>query len=186
MKNKRMLLIVDPQNDFINGTLPVPGAVEAMNRLAEYVTLHDGEYVLKVVSSDWHPYKHCSYSVNSGQWPVHCVAHTVGAAIWPPLVEPLYNTDGQVIVLHKGTCVEKEEYSIFRNEESAKQFSALMDDFNIDRVDVCGLAGDVCVLLTLMYGVELYGKCMFHVLTDYSLSLDGGVALNEYINSKFK
>lgn len=36
MTNK-ILLIIDPQIDFINGTLPVPGAEGAMNSLADYV-----------------------------------------------------------------------------------------------------------------------------------------------------
>ena len=31
---KRLLLIIDPQNDFISGTLPVPGAAEKMEALA--------------------------------------------------------------------------------------------------------------------------------------------------------
>ena len=183
MKEKKMLLIVDPQNDFINGTLPVPRAAEAMNQLAEYVTLHDGEYALKVVTSDWHPYTHCSYSGNGGQWPVHCVAHTVGAAIWPPLIEPLYTTAGEVEILRKGTCVERDEYSVFSNDESAKRFSELMDAYNITHVDICGLAGDICVLNTLMDGVALYGKGVFHVLTSFSPSLDGGVALGEYLKT---
>lgn len=34
---KKLLLIVDPQIDFITGTLPVAGAAEAMDALAKYV-----------------------------------------------------------------------------------------------------------------------------------------------------
>ena len=34
---KKLLLIVDPQIDFITGTLPVGGAAEAMDALAKYV-----------------------------------------------------------------------------------------------------------------------------------------------------
>ena len=36
----KMLIIVDPQVDFINGSLPVNGAAEAMDSLAEYVKQH--------------------------------------------------------------------------------------------------------------------------------------------------
>ena len=36
----KMLLIVDPQVDFISGTLPVVGGAEAMDGLAEYVKAH--------------------------------------------------------------------------------------------------------------------------------------------------
>ena len=37
MENKRLLLIIDPQIDFISGTLPVHNAGEAMAELARYV-----------------------------------------------------------------------------------------------------------------------------------------------------
>ena len=52
---KKMLLVVDPQIDFINGSLPVAGAAEAMDALAEYVKTSGDEYVVRIVTSDWHP-----------------------------------------------------------------------------------------------------------------------------------
>ena len=78
----KMLIIVDPQVDFINGSLPVNGAAEAMDSLAEYVKQHGDEYMIKIVTSDWHPYRHCSFDREGGQWPPHCIQHSVGAAIW--------------------------------------------------------------------------------------------------------
>ena len=44
---ERMILIVDPQVDFINGSLPVPEALPAMDRLADYILLSDERYTLK-------------------------------------------------------------------------------------------------------------------------------------------
>ena len=75
----KMLLIVDPQVDFINGSLPVAGAAKAMDALAGYVKESDNEYIVKIVTSDWHPYHHCSFDREVGQWPPHCVQHSVGA-----------------------------------------------------------------------------------------------------------
>ena len=45
---KKLLLIVDPQVDFITGTLPVGGAAEAMDALATYVKEHGDEYIVKI------------------------------------------------------------------------------------------------------------------------------------------
>ena len=59
---KKLLLIVDPQVDFITGTLPVGGAAEAMDALATYVKEHGDEYIVKIATSDWHPYHHCSFA----------------------------------------------------------------------------------------------------------------------------
>lgn len=83
---KRLLLIVDPQVDFIAGTLPVPGAEEAMDRLAEYIYESDGRYAHKIVTADRHPYDHCSFDGHGGPWPRHCVHDTVGAAVWQHLL----------------------------------------------------------------------------------------------------
>ena len=71
--SSRLLLIIDPQLDFINGTLPVPGAVEAMNALATYITTNSSAYCLKIITADSHPYNHFSFLENGGQWPRHCV-----------------------------------------------------------------------------------------------------------------
>lgn len=179
----RLLLIVDPQMDFVKGTLPVPGADLAMEHLSRYIKQHDGEYLCKVVTADWHPYDHISFVPQGGQWPVHCVQNSVGAALYPCLIEPLYKTAGHVEVLYKGNKREVEEYSIFANQESAGKLDKIVKDMNIDHIDICGLAGDVCVLNTLNDGVRIFGSRMFNVLTGFSPSLDGGKALDETIKT---
>lgn len=178
----KMLLIVDPQIDFIEGSLPVEGAIDAMERLASYVNESGGEYACKVITADWHPFRHSSFSAEGGIWPRHCVADTVGAAIYPPLVEPLYLTAGDTVVLHKGTDAATEEYSIFANREAAGEINRLVGEHDIDRIDICGLAGDICVLNTLKDATAIYGNKMFKVLTRFSPSLDGGKTLNEFID----
>ncbi len=179
----KLLLIVDPQIDFINGSLPVGGAETAMNQLTEYILETDGKYLFKVATADWHPHNHCSFDINGGQWPVHCVQHSVGATIWPALFDAIHNTSGHCEVLTKGNHSDKEEYSIFRNTPSAKRFNDIILQYNIEQVDICGLAGDICVLNTLKDGIEIYGSELFHTLLSYSPSLDGGALLTEFINS---
>ena len=66
---KKLLLIVDPQIDFITGTLPVAGAAEAMDALAKYVKEKGNEYTVKIVTADWHPYHHSSFADEGGVWP---------------------------------------------------------------------------------------------------------------------
>ena len=150
MEKKRLLLIVDPQVDFITGSLPVPGAEDAMNALARYIKAHDGYYDARIVTNDWHPLDHCSFKPNGGQWPVHCVQHSEGAATWWPLLEALYSTQGAVEFLTKGDDKDREEYSIMQNQDSGGFLTWLLaDGKKYAEVHVCGLAGDVCVLNTL-------------------------------------
>lgn len=175
----RILLVVDPQIDFISGSLPVPGAAKAMDALGEYIGSNNGKYDIKIVTLDFHPWNHCSFAPNGGQWPRHCVAHAKGAAIWPGLVEPLFSTAGQTYVEMKGQDAAREEYSIFRNEDAARRIARLAQD--AEKIDICGIAGDICVLNTLKEGVNLLGKDKFNVLQRFAPSLDGGAALESFI-----
>lgn len=182
-RRRAMLLVVDAQHDFIDGSLPVPGAATAMDGLARYIRDTDGQYTLKVFTADSHPASHCSFAGNGGEWPVHCVAGSHGAEIWPALKEAAESTAGKTVVLTKGTDVAREEYSIFANMKSAAVIEQLIDNYEIKRIDLCGLAGDVCVLQTLRDGVALYGRRMWRVLQPFSPSLDGGKLLKETIQT---
>ena len=51
-------MIVDPQIDFISGSLKVEGAKEKMDALADYILRTDGEYICKLITMDQHPYRH--------------------------------------------------------------------------------------------------------------------------------
>lgn len=180
----RLLLIIDPQNDFINGSLPVSGAEEAMNNLADYISRNSGKYVLKIVTADRHPFFHCSFIDCGGEWPRHCVHDTTGAAIWQPLFRPLYETEGAVGFLYKGESEDRDEYSIFKNPEATRIIRGLVKNEKIDKIDICGLAGDVCVLQSLRDGIELFGAEKFNVLIAYSPSIDGDKALLDIIEKR--
>lgn len=179
----KMLLLVDPQCDFINGALPVPGAQAAMDALAAWLRQNPEQYVLKLATCDSHPWNHRSFAGEGGKWPRHCVRHSLGAAIWPSIMEALYETSGDAIIMPKGQNREIEEYSIFNNPANAEKILTLADEYQIDRIDICGLAGDVCVLATLDSACSLLGAGRLNVLQQFSPSLDGGNALAEYCRS---
>lgn len=181
----RALMVIDPQIDFIAGALPVRGAAVAMENLAKYVSRNQKRWTLKLVTLDWHPLGHCSFTENGGQWPEHCVAHSKGAAIWPALLHPLldpcvFDSCGQAVALSKGCSPLREEYSIFQNDASRERIQALFATHKVDAVELCGIAGDICVLSTLADGIKIFGKEMFTVLPEYSPSLDGGEKLANF------
>lgn len=176
-ESHRLLLIVDPQIDFIIGTLPVPGAESAMNALAEYVEEHAKDYTLICVTCDRHPLRHSSFNVFGGQWPVHCVESSVGAAIWPSLMKALVNHSANVCILYKGETPDKDEYSIFQSEKGVVDMKAYIKDYYIEEIEICGLAGDVCVANTLEDAIRLNPNIRFRILTPFTASLDGGSIL---------
>ncbi|MBM6991905.1 MAG: isochorismatase family protein [Prevotella sp.] len=181
METNRLLLIVDPQIDFISGSLPVPGAADAMDRLAHYIDHHGSDYAVKLVTSDWHPFNHCSFSHRGGEWPTHCVQHSAGAAVWQRLLDSLNRSRGGFTMLYKGDQINKDEYSIMENASSASVIVRLIAALKIDRIDICGLAGNICVLNTARDLLSLCGPDMICVLTDYAPSLDDGSELQRFV-----
>lgn len=180
----RLLLIVDPQIDFISGALPVKGASVAMDALAAYVRANARDYTVIIVTQDFHPADHISFNCNGGEWPVHCVAGSVGAELWPQLREALEGSGCATEYLLKGESAGKEEYSIFKNPASALRILDIVNQKNIEQIDICGIAGDICVADTLEDGIQLLGADRFRVLLPFAPSIDGGKRLSEIIRDK--
>ncbi|MBD5640970.1 MAG: isochorismatase family protein [Desulfovibrio sp.] len=176
----RCLLVVDPQLDFIEGALPVPGAKAAMENLADYLRASRSVYDVGIVTFDSHPINHCSFQENGGIWPRHCAAGSSGAEIWPDLLAALSQAAGRTLVLPKGNQADREEYSIFQNPQSAATLLAALEAGEVDEIDICGLAGNVCVLNTLGDGIRYVKGARFTVLGKFSPSLDGGKALHDF------
>lgn len=178
---QRLLLIVDPQIDFITGTLPVPGADQAMDALAEYVDESGKEYNLICVSCDRHPLRHTSFSDYGGQWPPHCIESSIGAAVWPSLMKALEKHSELVRFLYKGESLDRDEYSIFQSARGAADMGMYIEDFSIASIDICGLAGDVCVANTFHDAILLYPDVHINILAPFTASLDGGTILASLI-----
>lgn len=179
---KKVLIIVDPQNDFITGSLAVPGAEDKMIDLFNYLEENPKLFDRIYVTMDSHPIDHCSFVENGGIWPKHCVTDTLGWDIPNYLDEILWNFDTHFC--RKGTNPNKEEYSIFENEEDG---ASLRIDLEEDlkestEVYVCGIAGDYCVLETLKGLVQFSDNII--VLNDYTASIDGGVKLRNWIEKQ--
>lgn len=181
MKEKRLLLLIDCQYDFINGSLAVDGATDAMNALAEYIASHGKEYAAIAATLDWHPAQHCSFKsvTSSGLWPVHCVQHTMGAAIYDPIIK---NSPSDIIFFTKGNLADSDEYSIFANAVNGPRLAEFIADERFTQIDVCGLCGDYCVKESIDGLIKHgFGK-ITSVLLPFTPSIDGGDTLLKFAN----
>ena len=180
--DNRLLLIVDPQIDFISGSLAVPGAAEAFDSLAEYLTSHPSRYQHTIVTADHHPANHCSFISNGGQWPVHCAAGSRGAEIRESLRNALALMPGGWTLLHKGLNPDTEESSSFKNKVSAEILLAIIQHLKINTIDICGVAGDYCVADTIRDALtQLPAGVQINILIRFTPSIDGGCTLNTLI-----
>lgn len=153
MDKRKILLAVDLQKDFIDGTLTVPGAatvIPEINRVKK-------DFDLVYFTLDFHPLGHCSFKEQGGPWPVHCVHHTAGASIPDEVFEGL--EESKVRFILKGRRPEREEYGAFVDFDIENQ-----DLFRKgDEVVVCGIAAEYCVLETLKNLYEISRKIGFTV-----------------------
>ena len=73
---KKILVVVDLQRDFIDGTLPAADGASIIPSIEGIKNDFDMVYF----TLDWHPWNHCPWD-NGGIWPQHCVRYTIGAGL---------------------------------------------------------------------------------------------------------
>jgi nicotinamidase/pyrazinamidase len=156
------LIVVDMQNDFLpGGALGVPRGDEVLEPIRQLIAIYRGNGLPVYVSRDWHPADHVSFKDQGGPWPPHCIAGTRGAEF----SAALDLTDG-VRVISKATTSQLDAYSAFNGTELADE----LRDRHVERVAVCGLATDYCVLNTVLDALTLRFKVI--VLPEATRAVD--------------
>ena len=180
MDNK-VLLIVDPQYDFITGSLKCKDAASKMTDLAYYIRENGSSYDSIVITLDWHPTDHCSFIENGGEWPTHCVAYTQGASVYQDIINRLPK-DKKIYFLTKGDMYNVEEYSIMKNPASYSLLTSFILNKENTTIDICGIAGDVCVMNTVKDLVENGFEDKITVLKDFIACVATDEPLLNYAN----
>lgn len=169
----KLLLVIDCQYDFINGSLGVKGSEEMMNKLSDYINNSHEKYVTAFATVDWHPSAHSSFTVNGGLWPSHCVQHSLGAAIYDKVLTAL-NKIPYFTVFTKGTEEDREEYSIFKNALSKEKLVNQINSLQIDEIDICGIALDYCVINTIKDALRELPNVKINVMAEYTPAIGDG------------
>lgn len=139
----KVLVVVDVQNDFVDGSLAVNGSLEAIKNINKLMDTEEFDRV--ITTQDWHPETHKSFS----EWPVHCVANTHGADF-----HDSFNLDKVDFAVHKGVIESIESYSgMFDESEQVASHLVAMLDLIVNEnseveITVCGIATDYCVKAT--------------------------------------
>lgn len=177
---KRILLVIDVQNDFCpGGTLAVADGAKIIPEIN--TLMREGSFDHIIATQDWHPESHTSFAVSHdkqpfdvidvsyGQqvlWPVHCVRGTSGAAFHPALDQkPIQH------ILRKGYRREIDSYSgFFENDKAtATGLHGLILSFApVEQIElvIAGIATDVCVLNTAMDAKKILRYPDVLVVTD--------------------
>ena len=180
-----LYLNIDTQKDFQEGgNLAVDGGKKCGDLQAEYLRNHKDEYAVVAATVDWHPITHCSFKDNGGMWPVHCLQHSEGAAIYQPLLDVLV-TCPHFEVLTKGCDEDHEEYSVFKNDKSCKRLCQLIGIFNIDEIHVGGVAYDYCIADTVKDALRYLPNVKIKVFKDFcpAIAEDTAKQFTDFIES---
>lgn len=143
------LVVVDVQNDFAHpdGSLYVPGAVEVIPTIVEWIEKFKKKRLPVIFTMDWHPNDHISFDT----WPKHCVQSTWGVSLHQAIRDLHIELD----IVTKGEDVDKDEYSGFAIGPAGYASSLVHKLVSRDtkRIFVVGLATDYCVKATVLDGL---------------------------------
>jgi nicotinamidase/pyrazinamidase len=144
---RNALLIVDVQNDFVEGgSLPVTGGTAVAAMIARHVRHFRQQYDFVVASRDLHenaPDHISDHPDFVNTWPPHCMAGTPGAGFVPTIQNLVREKYIQEVVV-KGR--DKAAYSAFDGYNRAGHpLLEVIKENRIDFIDVCGIATDYCV-----------------------------------------
>lgn len=128
----KVLVLVDIQNDFINGSLGV--GKRKFNVAFNNIKSIFKDYDYYVVTKDWHPKDHCSFNTNGGTLKPHCIKNRKGSRLYFELEEMLQDVNSVTIL--KGQNNDTEQYGIDCYDDVFK---------DVDTMDFVGLCYDNCV-----------------------------------------
>jgi len=181
-----VLLVIDVQNDFCpGGALAVAGGdlvIEPIRRVSQ-------QFDHIVMTQDWHSPNHASFaSAHPGKkpydqidldygmqtlWPDHCVQGTHGAEFYPSLHLPQAE-----LILRKGFRRRIDSYSAFfeNDRETPTGLAGYLDERNLTRVFLTGLAYDYCVGYSALDARRLGLEAVLIRDACRALDLNGSVA----------
>ena len=151
------LIVVDVQNDFADpaGSLSVKGGDAIVPSIDGEIADAMAAGAFVVATQDWHPMVTPHFAKDGGIWPVHCVADTWGAMLYPDLTLSF-----SAPRVRKGTNGE-DGYSGFTmrdpktGETTPTKLEAILRDTGVERVVIVGLATDYCVKATALDAFRL-------------------------------
>ena len=125
---KKLLLVIDMQNDFIDGSLGTPEAVSIVEKVKAKIRAYPPEAVLATM--DTHGPDYLSTQEGKNLPVEHCIKGTEGWQLRPDVAALL----DQAVILEKPT---------FGSMEMAKRLAAMED---LEEAELVGLCTDICVV----------------------------------------
>lgn len=133
----KVLLMVDVQNDFIDGTLGSPEAKAVVPNIKKLIENFNGEVL--AITTDKHIADSHEETVERRKLPLHCMKGSNGVKIEASIYETLQSISGKLwYTIEKSTFGAVDDLIHF--------FDWLESCHPVDTLEICGLCTDICVL----------------------------------------
>ena len=147
---RKILLVIDMQNDFINGALGTPEAEAIVDRVAEEIAKYPAGDV--IATRDTHPENYLETQEGRNLPVVHCVKGTPGWELHPKIAAALKDA----VIIDKPT---------FGSKELAEKLALLAELDELD-VTLVGLCTDSCVVSNALLIKAFLQEMPVRVLAD--------------------
>ena len=152
--NKKFLIIIDMQNDFISGSLANKDAEAIVEPLCEYIKNFEGDIIC---TRDTHQVDYLN-TMEGKHLPIeHCIKDTAGHCIDDRILKALRGK--KYFVIDKPTFGTLEEWDKFLS------IYLLGKSENYD-IEICGTCTDICVISNALILKTMYSECIISVLKD--------------------
>lgn len=92
---KKVLVVVDVQNDFVDGALGTPEAQATVPKIAEYIRTHADKDTILLFTKDTHEVNYMDTAEGKKLPVAHCIKDTHGWELAPAIQEALFDTRDQ-------------------------------------------------------------------------------------------
>ena len=156
MDTRKVLVVIDVQNDFITGSLRNEEAIKNVPNIVKKINEFDGDAIFYTM--DTHPENYMETNEGKKLPVVHCVKGTEGWQIEDSVMDALTDADRRGI---KVVRVEKPTFGSYDLVEEIKHVS-LWADLDIEFVGYCT---DICVVSNaLLVKAAFYDKANIKVV----------------------
>lgn len=154
----KLLIIIDYQNDFVDGSLGFPKAKELDERIVERIKQYDDI----IFTMDTHDENYLT-TLEGKNLPVkHCIKGTKGWEVYGKTSE----------------CVSKAIKVFEKPTFPSLELANYLKDKNYDEVELCGLVSNICVLTNVVMVKSALPNA--HIIVDKSLT----ASFDEDLNNK--
>lgn len=149
----KILIVVDAQNDFINGVLGNPANEAIAENIAKYIS-YVREYGFTIITTrddhgaDYHETK------EGKAFPPHCLKYTPGHQLYPAI---------------KDVVDPDKDYEVDKRTFGSLGLVGLLKDIDtigepIEEIQICGFATDICVLANTILAASAFPNTRIIVL----------------------